>query len=132
MRGPIDTIRRVVPLFHKPKNPNDFVGVYDASIEEVEEVFRANGLKKNPVSFLSYKKRFGFEKASWAWWEWKFATRKYHFILFTGNDGTRVYCHEEYNWKRHPIKHIRMKNIDIPSGVHFAGRMLRESELDEY
>jgi len=125
----VDWLRRQVPMFYDRKGTNDFVGVYDCSIETLEDILHENGCVPNPVSYVSYLKQYGHEASAWAYRESRFATWQYHIVLFTEHDGLRVYCHKEYNWMRHPIRHYKQMDISSPEAIRWCSKLLRESDV---
>lgn len=127
----IDWIRRRCPVCVTPKAPHDYVGTYDASIFEIEDFLIENDFVPNPVSYVSYKENVSHEKATWAWRTSPFAERQYHVVLFKRQQGIDIYCHEEYNWIRHPIKHLRQENIDSPAGIGWMSSLLQDSTINQ-
>lgn len=95
------------------------VGVYDATLREVEQWLKDAGFQYEPIAALKTDWDGRVEAGSWARREHPKAEKQLHCHLFlTENGRVAVGGHLELNWKRHPIRHYK------PSGISIGGKQI--------
>lgn len=90
-----------------------YVGTIAGPIEAFERVLHHHGVIRNAPAYYKHQHDGGEQSAgSWVYLPGGyFGTYQDHLTLFA--DG-RIYVHREYNWRRHPIKHLREERFDFP------------------
>lgn len=115
--------------------PAGYVGTVGLPIEEVEAELRAGEFSWDPLSMYHNTLEGNDADGSWAYRSSWLADRQLHVILFVqGSAVTEVYAHDEFNWWRHPFKHIREENIRRTEGSKEMRRWLevRGIEYERY
>jgi len=99
-----------------------YVGTVDRPVEELETLLADQGFTYGLVAALKDRPcqtAPEIEAGSWVRRDSPLDAHQLHVHLFRSRDESRtdVYCHHEYNWKRHPLKHYQMDEIDRERGV---------------
>ena len=109
------TIDRTISAICQPTTrvlPPAHVGTAHHPVEEVEAALRDGGFRWDPLSMYHYTPDGEDADGSWAYRRSPLADRQLHVVLITaGPEVTDVYAHDEFNWLRHPVKHVN--EIDI-------------------
>lgn len=119
---------------------------YAATIPEgeeyIEEVLVEHGWERNPIA--CYKTHEDGRKSEGSWRltsdndEYGLVGDKLqlHITLFKNNDAETyidVYCHQEYDWEKAPLKHLREVDFDMQAGSEKALTFIRDhTYLDWY
>lgn len=123
-------VRSVVPETYRVY-PSAYAGTIERPIEDLESRLSEYGFRWNPVSMYHYTPLGNQTNGSWVYRESALADRQLHAVLVRqGSERVDVYAHEEYNWHRHPLKHLRDAGIDRDRGSHRMRRVLDELDAD--
>jgi hypothetical protein len=117
--------------------PEGYVGTAQVGIDPLEDALSAAGFSWDPLSMYHYTPAGSSTDGSWAFRDGYLADRQLHVILFElADDRTDVYAHEEYNWLRHPRKHLQEVAVRRPPAVDTMRAWLNdrgvEYERDSY
>jgi len=95
----------------------EYVGTIEQPLDEFTETLRENGFEWDPLAWY-HRPPVGSEpNGSWAYRQGSLADRQLHVILIGHSpEYIDVFAHEEYNWRRHPIKHLRQVGIERKTG----------------
>lgn len=105
--------------------PSGYVATVHLSIEDLEAKLHDDGFTWDPLSTYHYTPEGSSTDGSWAYRSRWLADRQLHVVLFAqDSDRTDVYAHDEFNWLRHPIKHVREVDIRRNEGVAEMRRWL--------
>lgn len=102
-------------------NPSQYAATVHVTDEDVGQVMKEIGFTWNPVSALKVLKDTGaVEIGSWAYWPQGLRTSpyQYHVHAFSNQDLPRyvdLYVHHEFNWFRHPLRHLRVEHLEFPA-----------------
>lgn len=111
--------------------PSGYVGTVHRPIDEFEAELHDNGFTWDPVSMYHYTPEGNRTDGSWAYRSGWFADRQLHVVLFApSSEKTEVYAHDEYNWRRHPIKHAKEVDIRRKDGVVEMRRWLTDRGME--
>lgn len=128
-------IDRFARAFGRPTTrvyPAGYVETVRLPIEEVEAELRASQFAWDPLSMYHYTPEGNDTDGSWAYRSSWLADRQLHVVLFAEGSGTtEIYAHDEFNWSRHPSKHVREVDIRRSEGSKTMRRWL-ESRGIEY
>ncbi|ELZ24343.1 hypothetical protein C475_13877 [Halosimplex carlsbadense 2-9-1] len=111
--------------------PSGYAGTVHTDIDRLESVLSEHGFSWNPVSMYHYTRLGKQTNGSWVSRESPFADRQLHAVLVR-QDARQidVYAHEENNWRRHPLKHVRDAGIDREAGSERMRAILDDLDLD--
>ena len=102
-----------------------FCGLLHSTDKEVfEKMFRTQ-FRHSFVSYLK-ERNDNFAVSTWVYRRWIFAPFQLHVILFEGEDTIYVYAHHEYNWMRHPIKHLYLEYINSEYGKYLFENLITD------
>ncbi|WP_440006745.1 hypothetical protein [Halomicrococcus sp. SG-WS-1] len=126
--GPVvDRIARRVGQPDYRVRPAGYVGTVHRSIDDVESTLRDGGFVWDPMSLYHYTPAGSTTDGSWVYRPSQFANRQLHVVLFAQTENrVDVYAHEEYNWKRHPLKHAKEEDIRRHEGSAEMRRWLEK------
>jgi hypothetical protein len=111
--------------------PSGYAGTAHCEIDQLESLLSDNGFSWNPVSMYHYTRLGKQTNGSWVHRSSPFADRQLHAVLVRQDSGQiDVYAHEEYNWRRHPLKHTRDAGIDRERGVERMRAVLDDLDVD--
>ncbi|WP_436931147.1 hypothetical protein [Halosimplex halobium] len=111
--------------------PEGYAGTVSGRVEVVESALSDAGFSWNPVSMYHYTPLGNRTNGSWVLRESPFADRQLHLVLVErGPERVDVYAHEENNWRRHPLRHVRDAGIDRDSGAERARSILEGLDLE--
>ena len=107
--------------------PEGYVGTVRVPISDLEAKLHEGGFRWDPVSMYHYTPSGSTTDGSWAYRSSPFGHRQLHVVLFAQHsDLIDVYAHDEFNWRRHPIKHARHVDIRREEGVAETRRWLEK------
>lgn len=105
--------------------PEEYVGTLHVPIDDFETKLREEGFEWDPVSMYHNTPEGSTADGSWAYRSSAFGHRQLHVVLFAQRPNLiDVYAHDEFNWRRHPIKHARHVDIRRGEGVAEMRRWL--------
>ena len=110
--------------------PKEYVATVDCPIADLESKLLEDGFSWAPFSLYHRTPQGTRPDGSWTRRSSVLAERQLHVILFAHAPETvHVYAHTEYNWLRHPLKHLRQVGIDRAAGAGQVRKWLEESDL---
>jgi len=110
--------------------PSGYAGTVHCEIDRLESALSEHGFSWNPVSMYHYTRLGKQTNGSWVSRESPFADRQLHAVLVRQDAGQiDVYAHEEYNWRRHPLKHTRDEGIDRSRGTERMRSVLDDLDV---
>lgn len=116
--GPV--ITRLGRTFGQPEyrlRDTEYVGTVQQPLDEFTETLQKHGFEWDPVAWYHQPSVGSEPNGSWAYRRTLLADRQIHVILIAHSPAyIDVFAHEEYNWLRHPIKHLRQVNIKRKAG----------------
>lgn len=112
--------------------PDQYVGTSYIDEEPLEEELVALGFVRNPVACFKYHTDGRASEGSWALLAADDTTgrlaanRQVHVTLFesAGGRGLDIYAHEEFDWRRAPLKHLREVDFSPADGVSYCHELL--------
>lgn len=105
--------------------PSGYVGTVNRPIADLEAELHDGGFTWDPLSMYHYTPEGTSTDGSWAYRSSSLADRQLHVVLFAQHaDQTDVYAHDEFNWLRHPLKHVREEGIRRNDGAAEMQRWL--------
>lgn len=117
--GPVVT--RAARLLGQPEyqlRQTEYVGTVSLPMGELKSVLRDRGFDWGPISWYHQPSVGSDPDGSWTYRDSPFADRQLHAILIhRAPDRIDVFAHEEYNWRRHPLRHWRQVGIDRAGGA---------------
>lgn len=95
----------------------EYVGTVHRPLDEVTETLRSAGFEWDPLAWYHQPPVGADPDGSWTYRPSPLADRQIHVILIGHARGyVDVFAHEEYNWLRHPVKHLRQVGIERERG----------------
>lgn len=94
--------------------PHQYVGELTGDPEDFEVVLHDRGITRNALAYFKHETN----SDDWSVGSWVYLPDGYfgrlqdHLTIFA--DGS-LYVHREYNWRRHPIKHLRENYFTYPT-----------------
>ncbi len=105
--------------------PEGYVGTVDVPIDDFEAALNDGGFTWDPVSMYHRTPNGSTTDGSWAYRSSPLGRRQLHVVLFAQRpDQIDVYAHDEFNWRRHPLRHARQVDIRREEGVAEMRRWL--------
>ena len=111
----------------------EYVGTIQQPLDEFTEMLEEHGFEWDPLAWYHQPPVGSEPNGSWAFRRGWLADRQLHVILIAHSARyIDVFAHEEYNWLRHPIKHLQQAGIDREAGSSEVRRWLESNgvELD--
>lgn len=109
----------------------EYAGTVECHMKELETKLREDGFSWTPFSFYHWSPMRTRPNGSWTYRSAALADRQLHVILFARPTGTiDIYAHTEYNWLRHPLKHMQQVGIDREEGAAQMRRWLETRGLE--
>ncbi len=104
---------------------SEYVGTVEQPLDEFTETLQEHGFDWDPLAWY-HRPPVGSEpNGSWTYRRTLLADRQLHVILVAHSpEYIDVFAHEEYNWLRHPIKHLRQVGIERNAGSSKMRRWL--------
>jgi hypothetical protein len=97
--------------------PSEYVGTIHRPLDEFTETLRDHGFDWDPLAWYHSPPVGSEPNGSWTYKLRPLADRQIHVILIAHSpEYIDVFAHEEYNWLRHPIKHLRQVGINRKAG----------------
>ena len=116
--GPLVT--RFARRFGQPEyrlRDTEYVGTVQRPLDEFTETLQEHGFEWDPLAWYHQPPVGSEPDGSWTYQRSLLADRQIHAILIAHSpDYVDVFAHEEYNWLRHPIKHLRQVDIEREAG----------------
>ncbi len=95
----------------------EYVGTVQQPLDEFTETLQKHGFEWDPLAWYHQPSVGSDPNGSWAYRPALLADRQIHVILIAHSpEYIDVFAHEEYNWLRHPIKHLRQVGIKRKAG----------------
>ncbi len=116
--------------------PEYFLGTVRCDHKTVIRTLHESGFG---VSYVSYPKTIADDdvayasKSSWVYRRHILAPYQTHIIIFETDDEAPVlyiFYHHEYNWIRHPIRHLRKEYVSPENSGEHVLRLLESAGLD--
>ena len=129
--GPwIDRVARAIgqPVTHI--RASEYAGTAHCRIDDLEARLSQAGFRWDPISLYHFTPLGTPADGSWVYRDSPLADRQLHAVLFAPDeDRIDVYGHYEYNWIRHPIKHVLQKDIRHREGGRRMAAHLRAADV---
>ncbi|NHN59384.1 MULTISPECIES: hypothetical protein [Halorussus] len=94
-----------------------YVGTVQQPLDEFTETLQEHGFEWDPLAWYHQPPVGAEPNGSWTYRRSLLADRQIHVILIAHSpEYIDVFAHEEYNWLRHPIKHLRQVGIEREAG----------------
>jgi len=95
----------------------EYVGTVEQPLDEFTEALEEHGFEWDPLAWYHQPPVGSEPNGSWTYRRASLADRQIHVILIAHSaEYIDVFAHEEYNWLRHPIKHLRQVGIERRAG----------------
>ena len=95
----------------------EYVGTVQQPLDEFTELLEEHGFEWDPLAWYHQPPVGSEPNGSWTYRRASLAGRQIHVILIAHSaEYIDVFAHEEYNWLRHPIKHLRQVGIERKAG----------------
>ncbi len=95
----------------------EYVGTVQQPLDEFTEALKEQGFEWDPLAWYHQPPVGSEPNGSWTYRRGLLADRQLHVILIAHSAKyIDVFAHEEYNWLRHPIKHLRQVGIERKAG----------------
>ncbi len=109
----------------------EYVGTVEQPLDEFTETLQDHGFDWDPLAWYHQPPVGSEPNGSWAYRRTPLADRQIHVILIAHSPAyIDVFAHEEYNWLRHPIKHLRHVDIEREAGSRETRRWLERRDVD--
>lgn len=109
----------------------EYVGTVQQPLDEFTEALREHGFEWDPLAWYHMPPVGTEPDGSWTYRQSLLADRQLHVILIAHSATyIDVFAHEEYNWLRHPIKHLRQVGIERKAGSRQMRRWLDRHGVD--
>ncbi len=108
----------------------EYVGTVRRPLGEFTETLQTYGFEWDPLAWYHQPPVGSEPNGSWTYRRTLLADRQIHVILIAHSPAyIDVFAHEEYNWLRHPIKHLRQVGIDREAGSHKVRRWIERNGM---
>ena len=96
---------------------SEYVGTIGQPLDEFTEILQEHGFDWDPLAWYHQSPTGSDPNGSWTYRRSLLADRQLHVILIARTpEKIDVFAHEEYNWLRHPISHLRQVGIEREAG----------------
>ncbi|GAB3670414.1 hypothetical protein [Halopiger thermotolerans] len=130
--GPL--ITRLARTFGQPEYhlyETGYVGTVERPLDEFTKTLQKHGFDWDPLAWYHQPPVGSEPNGSWTYRPTLLADRQLHVILVAhSTDYIDVFAHEEYNWLRHPIKHLKQVGIERKSGSSKVRRWLESNGIE--
>lgn len=124
------SITRFAERFGQPEyrlREAEYVGTVQRPLDEFTELLQDHGFEWDPLAWYHQPPVGSEPDGSWTYQPTALADRQLHAILIAHSPAyIDVYAHEEYNWLRHPIKHLRQVGIERKAGSAAMRRWIED------
>ena len=109
----------------------EYVGTVQQPLDEFTETLQEHGFEWDPLAWYHQPPVGSEPNGSWSYRRTVLADRQLHVILIAHSPKyIDVFAHEEYNWLRHPIKHLWQVGIDRKAGSSEMRRWLERHGME--
>jgi hypothetical protein len=109
----------------------EYVGTIRQPLDEFTRTLQDHGFDWDPLAWYHQPPIGSEANGSWVYRPTVFADRQLHVILIAHSpEYIDVFAHEEYNWLRHPVKHIRQLDIEREPTSDDLRRWFETQEID--
>ncbi|MDH5020778.1 hypothetical protein [Halobacterium rubrum] len=109
----------------------EYVGTVQQPLDEFTETLRDNGFEWDPLAWYHQPSVGSDPNGSWTYRRTTLADRQLHVILIAHSpEYIDVFAHDEYNWVRHPIRHLRQVGIEREAGRSEMRRWVRSHGIE--
>ncbi len=130
--GPL--ITRLGRTFGQPEyrlRDTEYVGTVQQPLDEFTETLQEHGFEWDPLAWYHQPPVGSEPDGSWVYRQTPLADRQLHAILIAHSpEYIDVFAHEEYNWLRHPIKHLRQVGIERKAGSSEMRRWIERQGIE--
>lgn len=108
----------------------EYVGTVQQSLEQFTATLQEGGFDWDPLAWY-HRPPVGSEpNGSWTYRRSLLGDRQLHVILVDrSSDSLDVFAHEEYNWLRHPIRHLQNSGVNREAGRDVMRRWLESRNV---
>lgn len=108
----------------------EYVGTVRKPLDELTKTLQDEGFEWDPLAWYHQPPVGSTPDGSWTYRESLLADRQLHTILIAHSPGyIDVFAHEEYNWLRHPVKHLRQVGIKREAGSSWMRQWLEQHNI---
>lgn len=94
---------------------HQYVGTLEPDVEAFERVLHDHAVIRNSLAYFKHDPDGDWSVGSWVYLpDGTFGHFQEHLTIFADGE---LYVHEEYNWRRHPIAHLRETHFTYPVDV---------------
>ena len=109
----------------------EYVGTVRQPLDEFTETLQDQGFEWDPLAWYHQPPIGSDPNGSWTFRRTALADRQLHVILVAHSTAfVDVFAHEEYNWLRHPVRHLRQVDIERRAGSDEMRRWLERRGVD--
>lgn len=127
-------ITRLVETVGQPEyhlQDTEYVGTVERPLGEFTETLQAHGFEWDPLAWYHQPPVGSEPDGSWTYRQRLLADRQLHTILIAHSpEYIDVFAHEEYNWLRHPIKHLRQVGIEREVGSSKMRQWIESHDME--
>jgi len=127
-------ITRVARTLGQPEyrlRDTEYVGTIYQPLDEFTETLEKHGFNWDPLAWYHQPPVGAEPNGSWTYRRSLLADRQIHVILIAHSpEYVDVFAHEEYNWLRHPIKHLLQVGIERKAGSSEIRRWLESHDIE--
>ena len=108
-----------------------YVGRIQIDEESFEEVLEQLGFIRNPLAYYKYTPEDRPSTGSWVLLSGDGpikirSGRQLHITIYESEDGIDVFAHNEFDWREHPVRHLREEIILYELGVEQAQLIIND------
>lgn len=108
----------------------EYVGTIQQPLDEFTETLREHGFEWDPLAWYHHPPVGSEPDGSWAYRPSPLADRQLHVILIAHSPAyVDVFAHEEYNWLRHPLDHVKQIDIEREAGSAEIQRWIETQDI---
>ena len=109
----------------------EYVGTVEQPLDEFTETLQDHGFEWDPLAWYHQPPVGSEPDGSWTYRRGLLADRQLHVILVAHSpEYIDAFAHEEYNWVRHPIKHLRQVGIERQAGSSEMRRWIERHGME--